>query len=78
MHSARFVFTVDSKKEAIIIVDALLPEITNNIPKTRANVTRSGNIFFLEVEAKDVSSLRAACNSYLRWITTARSVNESL
>jgi tRNA threonylcarbamoyladenosine modification (KEOPS) complex Pcc1 subunit len=77
-HSARFIFTVDSEKEAAIIVDSLLPEITHKIPKTHARVTYSGNTFILEVKAKDVSSLRAACNSYLRWITTAQSVKESI
>lgn len=71
-------FTVDSAKEATIIVDALQPEIMQKIPKTRTSVTRSGNAFTLEVEAKDISSLRAACNSYLRWIATARSVKESI
>jgi len=75
-HSARFVFIVDSEKEAAIIADALQPEITQNVPKTRASVTRSGNTFVLDVTAKDVSSLRAACNSYLRWISTAQSVKE--
>jgi tRNA threonylcarbamoyladenosine modification (KEOPS) complex Pcc1 subunit len=76
MKSAKFIFNFDSEKEARVIAKSLEPEIKNKIPKTNARVNLSKNIFELEISANDISSLRAACNSYLRWINTALNVNK--
>ena len=78
MKSAKFVFNFDSKEEARIIVEALEPEIKHKIPKTEVNVTLSDKTFTIEIITDDVSSLRAACNSYLRWINTALNVKKSV
>lgn len=78
MKKACFIFTFDSVKEAEIIAEALDPEIKNKIPKTKIEVSINDKSFILDIKAKDVSSLRAACNSYLRWINTALSVNNAV
>jgi tRNA threonylcarbamoyladenosine modification (KEOPS) complex Pcc1 subunit len=78
MKSASFTFRFDSKKEARIIYESLDPEIKHKIPKTNVKVSISDNNFFLTIEAKDISSLRAACNSYLRWINTALNVKKTV
>ncbi len=78
MKSASFVFNFDSKKEARIIHESLDPEIKHKIPKTNVKVSLSDKTFFLKIEAKDISSLRAACNSYLRWINTALNVKKTV
>lgn len=78
MKTANFVFNFDSQEEAKIIAESLDPEIKNKIPKTNVTVSLSNNTFSLEIEAKDISSLRAACNSYLRWINTALSVKKTI
>lgn len=78
MKSAKFVFKFDSDKEAMIIAESLQPEIKHKIPKTNVEVSLSGKNFFLEIKAKDLSSLRAACNSYLRWINTALNVKKTV
>jgi len=78
MKTASFVFNFDSPDEARIIFDSLNPEIKNKIPKTKVKVNLSGNTFSINLEAKDVSSLRAACNSYLRWINTALNVKKTV
>lgn len=78
MKSAKFVFDFDSEKEAKIIAESLYPEIKHRIPKTNVEVSTSGKIFFLEIKANDLSSLRAACNSYLRWINTALNVKKTV
>ena len=78
MKSAKFVFTFDSEKEAMIIAESLQPEIKHKIPKTNVDVSLSGKNFSLEIRAKDLSSLRAACNSYLRWINTALNVEKTV
>ena len=78
MKTARFVFNFDSSEDARIVSDSLNPEIKNKIPKTKVKVSLSGNTFSIDLEAKDVSSLRAACNSYLRWINTALNVKKAV
>ncbi len=78
MKTARFVFNFDSEKEAKIIAESLNPEIKHKIPKTNIESTISKNVLTLKIEAKDISSLRAACNSYLRWINTALNVKKTV
>jgi len=78
MKTASFVFNFDSSEEARIIADSLNPEIKNKIPKTKVKVSLSGKTFSINLEAKDISSLRAACNSYLRWINTALNVKKTV
>jgi len=78
MKNAKFVFNFDTKEEARIVAESIDPEIKHKIPKTNVHVTLSDNIFSLEIEAKDISSLRAACNSYLRWINTALNVKKTV
>lgn len=78
MKKASFIFVFDSEKEAKIVAESLNPEIKHKIPKTEIEVSRSGKTFSLEIEATDVSSLRAACNSYLRWINTAINVRKTV
>ena len=74
MKQASFLFTFDSSKEARIVVQSLSPEIKHKIPKTNVDFHLSENTLSFNIEASDLSSLRAACNSYLRWITTALNV----
>jgi tRNA threonylcarbamoyladenosine modification (KEOPS) complex Pcc1 subunit len=78
MKKASFIFVFDSEKEAKIVAESLNPEIKHKIPKTEIEVTLSGKTFSLKIEATDVSSLRAACNSYLRWINTAINVRKTV
>ena len=78
MKLAKFIFNFDSKEEARIIAGALQPEIKHKIPKTEVKVTLSDKTFSLEITSNDVSSLRAACNSYLRWVNTALDVKKTV
>lgn len=78
MKTASFIFSFDTDDEARIISESLDPEIKNKIPKTRVKVSLKNNIFSITIEAKDTSSLRAACNSYLRWVNTAFDVKKTV
>jgi tRNA threonylcarbamoyladenosine modification (KEOPS) complex Pcc1 subunit len=78
MKYAKFTFYFDSEDEVKVIVNSLNPEIKNKIPKTNVEVTYSGKILYLTIETSDISSLRAACNSYLRWINTAFDVKKTV
>jgi len=78
MKTASFIFNFDSSDEARIVAESLDPEIKQKIPKTKVDVNVSGNTFSIKIEAKDISTLRAACNSYLRWINTALNVKKTV
>jgi len=78
MKKAKLVFYFGSKKEAKIISESVNPEIIHKIPKTRVDASVEGSKFFLTIEAEDLSSLRAACNSYIRWIDTAYTVEQKI
>lgn len=56
---------------------SLLPEIVSS-PNTqyRGKLKRDGDIIKLEIEAEDTVALRAALNSYLRWLKVIYDVNE--
>jgi len=58
-----------SKRRLQIVLEALRPE-TKISPASRSKVQveGEGNSLTLVFEARDTSALRAALNSYLRWI----------
>lgn len=72
---ASFIFTFDSKTTAEIIAEAISPEVKIKIPKAKVLLSVKNNTFNLSIESNDVNSLRAASNSFLRWINTAINVN---
>ena len=78
MKTAIFEFNFDTEEEARIIASSLDPEIKNKIPKTKVDVSLFNKTFKLKIESDDLSSLRAACNSYLRWINTALNVKKTI
>ena len=78
MKTAHFIFNFDSEEEARIIAESLDPEIKHKVPKTNVKVSLSKKTFTLQIESSDISSLRAACNSYLRWINTALNVKKTI
>ena len=75
-NKARFSFHFPSQKKASIVVASLSPEIVHKIPKSNVSVSLKGTTLDLSIDAEDISSLRAAVNSYLRWIQTALAVED--
>jgi tRNA threonylcarbamoyladenosine modification (KEOPS) complex Pcc1 subunit len=73
VHSANATISIDlpSRRLAEAILAALKPEVERP-PTRRCLVTASvvGSSLALKLEAVDTSALRAAANSYLRWIKT--------
>ncbi|MDI6917534.1 MAG: KEOPS complex subunit Pcc1 [Thermoplasmatales archaeon] len=70
MKKAVFTFTLD-EFTADIIAKSLLPESKRILPRTKVEIENKKNKLILSIMADDVSALRAAINSYLRWIKTA-------
>ena len=66
---AEFEMEFENQWEAEVILKSLEPEIAS-APSQRSstNLKQMNNILKMEICATDVTSLRAAINSYLRWI----------
>ena len=78
MNEAVFVFKFDFNEDAEIIKKSVYPEIKHRIPKTNVEIGfKNDKSLFLKIVTEDVSSLRASCNSYLRWIKTAFDVRNA-
>lgn len=59
--------TFPSPEDAEAAYVALKPEV-GTARRFRASLSVDGNKLILDVDADDLSALRAALNSYLRWI----------
>jgi len=73
---AHFLFYFDTNKDALVVAESLSPEITHKIPKSQVRISVEKKTLSLIIESNEVSSLRAACNSYIRWIQTVLSVKQ--
>lgn len=57
------------KKKASIILKSLIPEIKNPpTNRSKINLLIRDKKLLMNIKAKDMNALRAALNSYLRWI----------
>ncbi|MDD1770371.1 MAG: hypothetical protein LUO79_04720 [Methanomassiliicoccales archaeon] len=64
-----------STPDASTVYGALSPEAGRDIPRTKVRASMEDGSMVLKVEATDLPALRAALNSYLRWIMVAEEVN---
>jgi KEOPS complex subunit Pcc1 len=62
-----------------ILIQSLRPELEDQGARTQVEIIETENGIKLAIDANDISSLRAALNSYLRWvdciISTAKEFN---
>ena len=78
MIKAQIIIKIDSVTNAKIVTLSISPEIKKKLPNSKINLHFSDDKIFLDIVSKNISSLRAACNSYLRWINTAYTVATSI
>ncbi len=57
------------------LASCLSPEVTEDLAKTSMEVDIGIDSLKIKIAAEDVSSLRAALNSYLRWLRIATETN---
>jgi tRNA threonylcarbamoyladenosine modification (KEOPS) complex Pcc1 subunit len=67
--------TFSSKEQAQIISKSLEPEIQKDIPNVKIDLKQKNAEIVLSFSALYTNVLRAAINSYIRWIETAYKVN---
>lgn len=70
MQEAELVFRFH-EATAAAIHGALVPDKDGQAPKMAADVTTDGDELRVRLRAEDLPSLRAAVNSYARWIDAA-------
>jgi len=61
-----------------LLCKALSPELKSEFTRTKVAVKRLKDGVSLEFRAEDVNALRAAMNSYLRWLKVIEEINEEL
>ncbi|HVP16892.1 MAG TPA: KEOPS complex subunit Pcc1 [candidate division Zixibacteria bacterium] len=67
-----------SEQKLQTILRSLGPEISSPTARSRASLAEEGDYLVLKIEAKDTVALRAALNSYLRWINAILNVFQTL
>ena len=77
--SAVLEIPLESNEVATILYQALLPE-TESIPSDRASskVSVKNSTLLVEVEANDLTALRASLNSFSAWIAACIATLESI
>ena len=67
---SRIEIPLDSKKTAELLLAALSPE-TRSGPSDRAttSISTQDNVLVINIEANDITALRAAMNSYIAWVS---------
>lgn len=64
-----------SEKQLNAVLNALKPEAEAPLTRrSKVNLTRQGLLVIMDFESEDVIALRAAMNSYLRWIDSTVNV----
>lgn len=71
-------FTFDDEKTVHIISQSLLPELPKEVLQTKVTLSIENNTLSLHIHGTQTSAVRAACNSYFRWIETAYAVSCSI
>ena len=65
--------SIDSERPSVLL-ETLAPELGREVPRTSASASVQGGRLVLSIEARDLSALRAAMNSYLRWVKIVNDV----
>ena len=62
---------------AVAVLGSVIPERSaGGSRRNSVNLSRSGSEIKLEISSEDITSMRAAVNSYLRWFILAKRVTE--
>lgn len=59
-----------------IVIKSLSPELGRTVPKTQVNISETNAGLKIIFNAETTSALRAALNSYLRWVNCILSIAE--
>ncbi len=64
-----FIVELDDERQAKIVYESIKPEVLySHNDRSESQITLENNIITIVINAKDIVSLRASINSYVRWI----------
>ncbi|OED30678.1 KEOPS complex subunit Pcc1 [Methanosphaera sp. WGK6] len=70
-----FEVELDNTNEAEIIYNSISPELSfENNDRSKTIMTLKGKSIIIKINSKDVVSLRASINSYIRWINLSTEI----
>ncbi|MBI5001050.1 MAG: hypothetical protein HZB92_05930 [Euryarchaeota archaeon] len=70
-HPATCTIELEGAASPDVVAGALAPEAGSGVPGTEAGVSVVDGAIQIKLRARDIGSLRAAVNSYLRWASLA-------
>lgn len=77
--SATLRIELESPELAKTILEALQPETTSSpTDRATASLRVEDCVLVIEINASDLTALRAAMNSYLAWVSASKRLSESL
>ncbi len=74
MRKAIVKITFDNEKVAKVVHKAISLEEIQDFKRVKVNLERQSNILTIKINASDTTALRAAFNSYMRWVKVCLSV----
>ncbi|OUJ19529.1 Pcc1 subunit of KEOPS complex [Methanonatronarchaeum thermophilum] len=74
MHTLKLTIKTNNPKTTYKAIKPELKDAPNN--RTKTQITKQNNKLQLQIQAKDTTSLRAATNSWLRWIMITTETNQ--
>jgi KEOPS complex subunit Pcc1 len=69
---------IKDREHSRLLRDSLQPEVGGEYSKSKVKIDLEGEELVLSIEAEDVTALRAAVNSYLRWMKLALDASRAL
>jgi len=75
MPMPRATLRIDSPSPRMLL-RALGPELGREIPKTKVDGAVENGQVVLDIQTSDLSAMRAALNSYLRWVKITKDITE--
>jgi tRNA threonylcarbamoyladenosine modification (KEOPS) complex Pcc1 subunit len=77
MHKVEISIELDAAIRKIVL-GSLQPEIGSSVPKTQVNISETNAGLVLSIEGETTSAIRAAMNSYLRWLNCIISISTTI
>ncbi len=77
VHDATLVFEYERERRARIVAESVRPEVGEiDDERSRTALRREGSAVEISIEARDLTALRAAANTWFTLVSVAERVNE--
>jgi tRNA threonylcarbamoyladenosine modification (KEOPS) complex Pcc1 subunit len=77
MHRVEISIDLDSNDRKILL-GSLSPELSSSAPKTQVNISETNAGLIITIEGDSTSAIRAALNSYLRWLNCIINISANI